>query len=70
MFPKWQGSALMGGLGTRTLNRITFNGKGGAAPAERWDVGHQIRDVAIGPDGAVWMIENTTSGGLFKVTPK
>ncbi len=70
MFPKWQGSALMGGLGTRTLNRITFNGKGGAAPAERWDVGHQIRDVAIGPDGAVWMIENTTSGGLFRVTPK
>ena len=70
MFPKWQGSALMGGLGTKTLNRITFNGKGGAAPAERWDVGHQIRDVAIGPDGAVWMIENTTSGGLFKVTPK
>ena len=70
MFPKWQGSALMGGLGTRTLNRITFDGKGGASPAERWDVGHQIRDVAIGPDGAVWMIENATAGGLFKVTPK
>ena len=70
MFPQWNGSALMGGLATQTLNRITFDGKGGAAPAERWAVGHQIRDVAIAPDGAVWMIENTPTGGLFRVTPK
>ena len=70
LFPQWKGSALMGGLATKTLNRITFDGKGGAAPAERWDVGHQIRDVAVGPDGALWMIENTSQGGLFKVVPK
>ena len=70
MFPAWNGSALIGGLATRTLNRITFDGKGGAASAERWDVGHAIRDVAVAPDGAVWLIENTATGGLFKVTPK
>ncbi len=70
MFPQWNGSALMGGLATRTLNRITFDGKGGAQPAERWDVGHQIRDVAVAPDGAIWLIENTRTGGLFRVTPK
>ncbi|MBC8089701.1 MAG: PQQ-dependent sugar dehydrogenase [Phycisphaerae bacterium] len=70
MFPGWKGSALMGGLATRTLNRITFDGMGGAKSAERWDVGHQIRDVAVAPDGAVWMIENTPTGGLFRVTPK
>lgn len=69
MFPQWNGSALIGGLATRTLSRITFDGKGGATPAERWDVGHQIRDVAVGPDGAVWMIENANPGGLFRVTP-
>ena len=70
MFPQWQGSALVGGIATRTLNRITFDGKGGAAPAERWNVEHQIRDVAVGPDGAVWMVENANPGGLFRVTPK
>jgi len=70
MFRQWQGSALIGGLSTRSLSRITFDGKGGATPAERWDVGHQIRDVAVGPDGAVWMIENANPGGLFRVTPK
>lgn len=70
MFPKWKGSALIGGLMTKSLSRVTFDGKGGATPAERWDVGHQIRDVAVGPDGAIWMIENANPGGLFRVTPK
>ena len=53
MFPQWQGSALMGGMATMTLNRIIFDGKGGAKPAERWDVGHRIRDVEVAPDGAL-----------------
>jgi glucose/arabinose dehydrogenase len=26
--------------------------------------------VAVGPDGAVWMLEDTKSGALFRVTPK
>jgi glucose/arabinose dehydrogenase len=70
MFPQWRGSALMGGMATRTLNRITFDGKGGATPAERWDVGHRIRDVEAGPDGALWLLEDANPGGLFRVTPK
>jgi glucose/arabinose dehydrogenase len=70
MFPQWQGSALFGGMATKTLNRITFDGKGGATPAERWDVGHRIRDVEVGPDGALWMLEDANPGGLFRVTPK
>ena len=70
MFPEWKGSALISGLATRTLNRITFDGKGGAAPAERWDVGHRLRDVEVGPDGALWMLEDSNPGGLFRATPK
>ncbi|MEO8334114.1 MAG: PQQ-dependent sugar dehydrogenase [bacterium] len=70
MFPQWQGSMLMGGMATKSLNRITFDGKGGATPAERWTVDHRVRDVAIAPDGAVWMIEDANPGGLFRVTPK
>ena len=69
MFPQWKGSALIGGMATMTLNRITFDGKGGATPAERWSVGHRIRDVEVAPDGAVWMLEDSPTGGLFRVTP-
>jgi glucose/arabinose dehydrogenase len=70
MFPAWNGSALMGGMATMTLNRITFDGKGGAKPAERWSVGKRIRDVEVAPDGSLWMLEDSASGGLYHVTPK
>ena len=70
LFPQWKGSALIGGMGTRSLNRITFDGKGGAATAERWNVEHRIRDVEVAPDGAVWMLEDANPGGLFRVIPK
>ncbi len=69
LFPQWRGSALMGGMATKTLNRITFDGKGGATPAERWDVGRRIRDVEVGPDGALWMLEDANPGALVRVTP-
>ena len=70
MFPQWNGSALVGGLSTKALVRITFDKNGGATAAERWDLGHQIRDIAVAPDGALWMVENTSTGALFRVTPK
>jgi glucose/arabinose dehydrogenase len=70
MFPQWQGSALIGGMQSQTLSRVTFDGQGGATPAERWAVAHRIRDVAVAPDGAVWLLEDANPGGLFRVTPK
>ncbi len=69
-FPQWKGSALVSGMGSKTLNRITFDAEGGAKPAERWDVGYRIRDVEVAPDGALWMLEDSKTGGVFRVTPK
>jgi aldose sugar dehydrogenase len=70
LFPQWNGSGLVSGLVSKALIRLTFDGKGGAQTAERWDVGHRVRDVEVAPDGAVWMIEDAKPGGLFRVTPK
>jgi aldose sugar dehydrogenase len=69
-FPQWNGSGLVSGLSTMTLSRIIFDGKGGAKSAERWSVGHRIRDVEQGPDGSLWMLEDANPGALFHVTPK
>ena len=69
MFPQWAGSALVGGMGTLSLNRIVIDGPN-ARSAERWSVGHRIRDVEVAPDGAVWLLEDANPGGLFRVTPK
>jgi glucose/arabinose dehydrogenase len=74
-FPQWNGSALISGMGTKSLSRIVVTGAA-AKSAERWDVGHRIRDVEIGPDGTLWMLEDPPQGpnpqptALFHVTPK
>src|SRR5919206_3139039 len=69
-FPQWNGSGFIGGMGTQSLNRILFDGKGGAKLAERWSVGKRIRDVAEAPDGSLWMVEDANPGALIHVTPK
>jgi aldose sugar dehydrogenase len=70
MFSQWNGSALISGLASKALIRVTFDGQGGAKIAERWDVSHRIRDVEVAPDGALWLLEDARSGGVFRVTPK
>jgi glucose/arabinose dehydrogenase len=69
-FPQWNGNGFISGLATMTLNRIVFDGHGGAKTAERWNVGKRIRDVEQGPDGSLWMLEDANPGAMFHVTPK
>jgi glucose/arabinose dehydrogenase len=69
LFPQWNGSALISAMGSEALIRITFDGKGGAQTAERWDMGRRVRDVEVAPDGALWMIEDASPGGVFRITP-
>ncbi len=69
MFPQWQGSALIGGLSVRSLVRVAFDADGTPDEAERWDMGARVRDVAVAPDGAVWIIEDADPGHLRRLTP-
>ena len=68
-FPQWDGSGFVSGLGTQTLNRIVFDGHGGAKAAERWKVNLRVRDVEEGPDGSLWMLEDSSPGALIHLTP-
>lgn len=70
LFPHWRGSAFTGGLASQALVRIGFDGKGGANEIERWDMGARIRDVAVAPDGALWLIEDELPGRLLRLTPR
>jgi glucose/arabinose dehydrogenase len=69
-FPQWDGNGFISGLGSTSLNRVIFDGHGGAKSAERWNVGKRIRDVEEGPDGSLWMLEDASEGALIHVTPK
>jgi glucose/arabinose dehydrogenase len=70
-FPQWNGNGFVSGLSTTSINRIVFDGHGGAKAAERWNVGKRIRDLEEGPDGTLWMLEDTSDGEVSdtQVTP-
>jgi len=70
VFPQWDGSALITGLVSRVLDRVTFDTNGGAKVAQRWSVGKRLRDIEEAPDGSLWMLEDANPGGLFHLTPK
>ena len=65
VFPQWNGNALISGLVTMALVRVTFDGKGGATAAQRWSIGKRIRDVEEAPDGSLWMVEDASPGGAL-----
>lgn len=69
LFPEWQNSALIGGLSSKALIRVTFDGP---APkeAERFDMVRRIREVEQGPDGTIWVLEDGPSARLLRLTPK
>jgi len=70
VFPQWNGSALISGLASKAIVRVTFDDKGGAKAVQRWDVGKRVRDIEEAPDGSLWMLEDAEPGGLFHLTPK
>ena len=68
MFPKWQGNAFIGGLRSRSLLRVSIAGDQ-AEEAERFAMGARIREVAQGPEGAIWVLEDNKGGRLLRLTP-
>ena len=71
-YPGWKGSGLIGGLSSKSLVRIAFDGTD-AREAERFDMGRRIREVEQGPDGTIWLLEDGTRDGqgwLLRLDPK
>lgn len=72
LFPEWKGNAFLGGLSSKALVRVEFDGTD-AREAERFEMGERIREEEQGPDGAIWIIEDEEDGSggrLLKLTPK
>jgi glucose/arabinose dehydrogenase len=70
MFPQWNGSALISGMASEAIVRVTFDAKGGATATNRWNVGKRVRDIEEAPDGSLWIVEDAKPGGLYRLAPK
>lgn len=68
-FAAWNGDAIIAGLVSQGLVRVRFSGNA-AAEAQRIALGQRIREVEMGPDGAIWVLEDASAGRLLRLTPR
>ena len=68
-FPDWQGDGFIGGLSSKSLVRVEFDGTR-AREAERYAMRQRIREVEQGPDGALWLLEDGSGGRLLRLTSR
>lgn len=64
--PAWRGSLLLGGLKSERITRLTLRGDRVIAE-ERIPLGIRIRDVAQGPDGAVYLLTDEPDGKILRL---
>ena len=65
--PGWKGNLLIGGLSSEAIIRLTLDGEKVSAE-ERIPMGARIRDVAQGPDGAVYALTDESDGKVLRLT--
>jgi glucose/arabinose dehydrogenase len=71
LFPAWRNSLFIGALVGTSLVRLTLDGDR-VVGEERLlrDLRERIRDVVQGPDGALYLLTDSSNGRLLKVAPK
>ena len=70
LFPDWQGNLLVGALADKSVHRVTLEA-GDASDVESLfeAMGERIRDVATGPDGAVYLLTDSADGRILRILP-
>ena len=69
LFTGWHGDLLVASLVEKTIRRITLDGERVVAEnALELGLGRRLRDVRVGPDGALYVLTDEASGEILRVT--
>ena len=70
LVPAWKGSLFVTGLGSKHLAHLTLQGDK-VVGEERLltEVGERLRDVVVGPDGALYVTTDSDRGRVLRVAP-
>ncbi|HKS87481.1 MAG TPA: PQQ-dependent sugar dehydrogenase [Pseudolabrys sp.] len=70
LFPDWKGSLLNGALKFELLSRLELSGDKALKEEQLLHGLHErIRDVRQGPDGAIYLLTDNSSGRILRVAP-
>jgi glucose/arabinose dehydrogenase len=72
LFPDWDGDLLAGALASKELARLDLDASGNVVGDYRLlgERDERIRDVRVGPDGAIYVLTDDEAGKILRVTPK
>ena len=70
LFPDWHGNLLVGALADRSVHRVTLDGRQANDTETMFEeLDERIRDVATGPEGAVYLLTDSADGQLLRIVP-
>jgi glucose/arabinose dehydrogenase len=72
LFPEWQGDLLVVNMSRPpALIRMKLSPEGHVTASETLltNLNQRLRDVRVGPDGAIYILTDETAGALLKITP-
>ena len=71
LFPAWRGSLMVATLKERSVRRVPMPG---GIPATQellfQELGERLRDVRVGPEGALYLLTDNPQGRVLRVMPK
>jgi glucose/arabinose dehydrogenase len=69
LFPDWRGDLLVASLAERSLRRIRIDGQRVVdQEIVPLDLDRRLRDVTVGPDGAIYLLTDEPEGAVLRVT--
>ncbi|TRD10625.1 PQQ-dependent sugar dehydrogenase [Erythrobacter insulae] len=69
MFEAWRGDALIAGLSSQAIVRVSIDGDK-ATETGRYAFDNRLRSIDQSPDGSIWVAEDGSEGRILKLTPQ
>ncbi|MFC4729719.1 PQQ-dependent sugar dehydrogenase [Coralloluteibacterium thermophilus] len=72
LFPQWRGDLFVAALAEKTIRRVSMSEDGTPGEQEIMlaDLGERMRDVRVGPDGALYVLTDEEDGRLLRIVPR
>jgi glucose/arabinose dehydrogenase len=71
LFAQWNGDVLVAGLASRAIHRLVIEDEQVVSEQRLFQsLNQRMRDVHIGPDGAIYVLTDSSNGALLRISPK